>query len=510
MSGTAHSRNRPRPGFGARTRAFEDPRAFVTRVRIVVSRVKPGSGPAGRTLLLLLALLWLGWPRPGVPEPKPGAGTVILVGGVLRFNQRDVWNRIVGQAPELVIIAAAGDRPKLYGGFAQRALERHGAFAELLPVAVDPAEFGVGHRHATGDPALVGKVREAAGVFFVGGAPQRLAEVLFRADGSPTPMAAAVAEMYAAGGTVVGGVPGVNGLFTGIDALEALATGRIAPARLHRGLGLMGEEWLVDQHAFTAGRFAEILVAMRQLGIARGLGVGTDTAAVVEGGRLEVVGAGGVLLLDLSGSLNGSESRNGAESRNGSESRNGAGNRNEAGHRNEPESRSGSMSRSGAGSRSGSMSRSEYENQSQEASGPMQGFRLSGARLSYLEHGDRLDMRTLEVRPAAAKRDGFEIDPGAGERQPFAQARPAAGDLFARGRLLQLLHEAIDGPGGEASGFVFPEGEGGGVRGFRFRFHPQPETRGWLSALSGIERYTILNLGLEIAPVRREDVQDMR
>lgn len=498
MSGTALSRNRPCSGFGARTRAFRDPRAFVTRVRIVAPRAKPGSGPAGRTLLLLFALLWLGWPRPGVPEPKPGAGTVILVGGVLRFNQRDVWNRIVGQAPELVIIAAAGDRPKLYGGFAQRALERHGAFAGLLPVAVDPAEFGVGHRHATGDPALVAKVREAAGVFFVGGAPQRLAEVLFRADGSPTPMAAAVAEMYAAGGTVVGGVPGVNGLFTGVDAMEALATGRIAPARLHRGLGLMGEGWLVDQHAFTAGRFAEILVAMRQLGIERGLGVGADTAAVVEGGRLEVVGDGGVLLLDLSGSLNGTESRNGAGSRNGAESRN------EAGHRNEPESRSGSKSRSG------SESRSEYENQSLEAPDPVQGFRLSNARLSYLEHGDRLDMRTLEVRPAAAKRDGFEIDPGAGERQPFAQVRPAAGDLFARGRLLQLLHEAIDGPGGEASGFVFPEGEGGGGWGFRFRFHPRPETRGWLSALSGIERYTIVNLGLEIAPVRRKDVQDVR
>ena len=492
MFGITRSRNRPCSGFCARIRAFENPRAFVTRVRIAVPRAMSKFGPAGRPLLLVLALLWLGWPRPGVPEPKPGAGTVILVGGVLRFNQSDVWSRIVGHAPELVIIAAAGDRPKLYGGFAQRALERHGAFAELLPVAVDPAEFGVGHRRATGDPALVGKVREAAGVFFVGGAPQRLAEVLFRADGSPTPMAAAVAEMYAAGGAVVGGVPGVSGLFTGIDALEALATGRVAPARIHRGLGLMGEGWLVDQHAFTAGRFAEILVAMRQLGIARGLGVGANTAAVVEGGRLEVVGDEGVLLLDLSGSLNGSGSRNGAGSRNGSESR------------------SGYESRNGSESWSGAESRSEHGNQGLEAPDPMQGFRLSDARLSYLEHGDRLDMRTLEVRPAAAKRDGFGIDPDAEERQPFAQARPAAGGLFAKGRLLQLLHEAIDGPGREASGFVFPEGEGGDVQGFRFRFHPRPETRGWLSALSGIERYTIVNLGLEIAPVRRKDGQGVR
>ena len=460
---------------GARARSFGKPCARITHVRNGVSRAgrKPEPGPVGGTLLLMLALLWLGWPRPGVSEPEPDGGTVILVGGVLRFDQRDVWNRIVGQAPDLVIVAAAGDRPKLYGGFAQRALERHGAFAELLPVAVDPAEFGVGHRRATGDPALVEKVREAAGVFFVGGAPQRLAEVLLRDDGSPTPMAAAVAETYAAGGTVVGGIPGVSGLFTGVDALEALARGRIASARLHRGLGLLGAGWLVDQHAFSAGRFAEILVAMRQLGVARGLVVGANTAAVIEDGRLEVVGAEGVLVIDLSESLDGSGSRG------------------ESGSRSGPEGRSGSEGGGLPGSVQG-------------------GFRLSGVRLSYLEHGDRLDMRTLRVEPAAAKRDGFEIDPDAEERQPFARDRPATGDLFSKGRLLQLLHEAIDGPRREASGFVFPEGEGGDVRGFRFRFHTRPETRGWLSALSGVERYTILDLGLEITPVRRKDVRSMR
>ena len=454
---------------GARARSFGNPCARVMHVRVVASRAgrEPGPGPAGGTLLLMLALLWLGWPRPGVSEPDPDGGTVILVGGVLRFDQRDVWNRIVAHAPDLVIVAAAGDRPKLYGGFAQRALERHGAFAELLPVAVDPAEFGVEHRRATGDPGLVEKVREAAGVFFVGGAPQRLAEVLLRDDGSPTPMAAAVAEMYAAGGTVVGGMPGVSGLFTGVDALEALAGGRIAPARLHRGLGLLGAGWLVDQHAFSAGRFAEILVAMRQLGVARGLVVGANTAAVIEDGRLEVVGAEGVLVIDLSGSLDGSGSRG------------------ESGSRSGPEG--GDLLGSAQG-----------------------GFRLADARLSYLEHGDRLDMRTLRVEPATAKREGFEIDPGTEERQPFAQDRPATGDLFSKGRLLQLLHEAIDGPRREASGFVFPEGEGGDVRGFRFRFHTRPETRGWLSALSGVERYTILDLGLEITPVRRKDVRSMR
>ena len=402
---------------------------------------RPRSHPAsswkksGPILLLIVAGLGLGWPRPGIAEASPGA--VIAVGDVLPFNQRNVWNRIVEHAPELVVIAAASDRPKLYGEFARRALERHGAFAELLPVAVDAAEFGVDPRRAVEDPALVERVREAAGVFFVGGAPQRLARTLFRADGKPTPLANAIVEMHAGGGAVVGGLPGPAALSTGIDALEVLAGGRVPPAQLFRGLGLLMDEWFVDQHVFSPGRFAEMLVAMHQLGIPRGLGVGTETSAVIEDGRVEVVGDEGVLLIDLSRSLAASSSTN--------------------------------------------------------------GFQLTGARLSYLEHGDRFDLSTLEVAPAAAKLDGFELESGGEASDSAAHDRPAAGDLLAVGELLRLLREAIDGPGPEALGFAFPNGEGGAQRGFRFRFHSLDDTRGWLSVHSGADRYTIVNVGLDIS-----------
>ena len=131
---------------------------------------------------------------------------------------------------------------------------------------------------------LVDKTLGAAGVFFVGGAPQRLAEVLLREDGSPTPMGSAVAELHGAGGVIIGGIPGSVGLFTGVDALEVLSSGRIPPRQLFRGLGLVSREWFIDQHAFSPGRLAEMLVAMRQLGIERGIGIGADTAAVIGGG----------------------------------------------------------------------------------------------------------------------------------------------------------------------------------------------------------------------------------
>ena len=397
----------------------------------------------GALLFVVVAGLWPG--GAGIAaEARPG--TLVLVGDVLRFNQGDVWNRITRSAPDLVVIAAANDRPKLYGGFAVRALQRHGAFAELLPLAADFAEFGVDHRRAVVDPALIDKVREASGVFFVGGAPQRLAGVLVAADGSRTPAGRAVAEVHAAGGTVVGGIPGSAVLSTGVDALEALAKGRVPAGRIGRGLGLAPEGWFIDQHAFSPGRLAEILVAMRQLGMTRGMGIGPDTSALMAGGEVEVIGDEGMLLIELS---------------------------------EEPAGR-------------------DFPD----------GFRLEGARLSYLEPGDRFDLSTLEVTPAAPKLNGFEMEYREEDAAAPDGERPVIVDLFARGQLLRLLREALDGTRREAYAYAFPEDAGDDTRGFRFRFHSLPGTAGWLSVDSGMERYTILNVGLEIAGVRRGDVAE--
>ena len=387
-------------------------------------------------LLAAMALVAAGFPSAGTADDQPGE--LMLVGDVLPFNQGTVWRRITASAADIVIIAAASDRPKLYGDFARRALERHGAFAELLPLAVDSAEFGTDPRSVVADPAMVEKVRDASGVFFVGGAPQRLAEVLMHADGSPSPMARAVADAYASGAVVVGGIPAGAGLATGVDAFEALARGRVPSAGLFPGLELVPAGWFVDQHAFSPGRLAEILVAMRQLDLARGIGIGPDTAAVIDGDRVEVVGDGGIILIDLSISRAAPDGRD--------------------------------------------------------------GFRLAGARLSYLEHGDVFDMNTLAVLPAAPKRDGFEIDPDESDREPSGSAPPVVDDLLTEGRLPELLRQALDGAGNEVIGVAPGRGASTGERGFRFRFHSVPETIGWLSVESGPARYTIVNVGLEISP----------
>ena len=79
-------------------------------------------------------------------------------------------------------------------------------------------------------------------------------------------------------------------------------------------------------------------------------------------------------------------------------------------------------------------------------------------------------------------------------------------DFFAAGQLLRLLREALDGARREAFGFAFPEGEGDDGRGFRFHFHSRAETAGWLSVDSGMERYTMSNVGLAVVPVTRREM----
>ena len=400
-------------------------------------------------VLLVLLSIGCGWPRPGSAQLE--TGTLVLVGDILRSNHPVLWKRIFDLASrdlaDLAIVAAANSRPKLYGGFAKRALERYGAFVELLPVALDPDEFGIPYQQAVSDRALVEKVREGGGVFFVGGAPQRLAHVLLDADGSPTPMAKAIADVYAAGGIIVGGIPGPAGVHTGYDAMSALERGRFQERHLYRGLGLLAEGWYVDQHFFTAGRFAETLVAMRQLGLSYGLGIGANTAAVVEAGHAEVVGEEGVMVIDLSGVA--------------------------------PDA-------GGSG-----------------------GFSLRGARLSYLDYGDRFDMHAKKAIPHASKIDGFEMEPGADGPSMEAADAVVLGDVFARGRLVQLMREALDGAANEAIGLAFRDTAGIGERGYRFRLYTGPDSVGWLSADARGRRFTILNIQLDVTPVTRKEINEL-
>ncbi len=391
---------------------------------------------------ILLLSVTLGMTGPAINAEDATPGTLILIGGVLSLKQRVVWTRISELAGgEVVVIPAANERSRLYGNYAVRGLTRSGLFARLLPVAVSPDEFNSHYRQASRSPDLVEQVRDADAVFFVGGAPQRLAKVLFNEDGSATPLAAAIEQVYADGGIIIGGIPGLAGAHTGMDALYVLQQGQLPEQQLYRGLGLIDEDWYVDQHFFVAGRFAETLVTMHQRSVDFGIGVGPNAAAVIRDDELEVIGEAGLVIVDLSRATSAVDDA---------------------------------------------------------------GFNLKGVRLSYLGDGDRVDMRTARISPHSSKLDGFEIHPSPDGQEAVRENSLVVDDVLAGDHLVQLLVAALDGEGNQSTGLAFHQRRERRAGGFRFRFYAASDTAGWLSVGSGGERYTALNVYLDVTPLSGE------
>jgi cyanophycinase len=382
-----------------------------------------------------------------------GGGPVVLVGGVLRYDNATVWRRIValagGEGARIAVIPAATGRPRIYGGFAVRALAQHGADATLLPVAPPDEAFDLPPGDAVRDPSILELIGAADGVFFTGGAPQRVAQLLHEA-GKPTPLAAALKELHARGGLIAGANAGAVAISTGIAAPSALRTGLPTGAAVP-GLALLDDRWLFDQHVFTHHRLAVSLVAMHELGVPNALGVGVNAAVVIRDGEAEVIGNGGALVLRLTAP--------------------------------------GGVARAAGGS-----------------------FEAGDVAVSYLADGDRLSFRNLAVTPAPRKREGFPVDPRAPDHEPWVSGPAFHQDPFVNPALTRgLLFYAFDGSRGESVGLVLPAPDGAPADdGFRFRFHRGPDTRGWQSGAGGSPDFTVVGLRLDVTGVTDDEVRRLQ
>lgn len=371
------------------------------------------------------------------PVVASSTSTLMLVGDVLPLNNKLIWRNLVKIANrndgENLVISAANYRPKLYGEFSVRAFERYGEFAVLLPIAEVFQEFSTDYRIETQSPETATAIENSSSVFFVGGSPHRLSDILFDKDGSPTKAANAIRKAHETGKLIVGGIPGSKVVVTA-SATKPLVEGRIDDTAIHQGLGIMKESWYVDQYFFTTGRFAVALVAMHQFNMKYGIGVAPETAAVVHGNQIEILGDQGVIIIDLS---------------------------------------------------EASISVSE------------DGINMVGVRLSYLENGDTLNMDTLEVIPYGPKTQDFELT-----HIPVSDSERSneiAVNMFERGKLLELMARMFDDTLYRQIGVVHDEDT---KKGFQFRFYTDEKSKGWLSTSTGEERFTLLNVLVDIVPIQ--------
>lgn len=407
--------------------------AFAQPQREASSRVAAAAQAAGSTAAVETH-------GPAVPH-----GYAVPIGGALGYDNDAVWSKLVtlsgGPGSRWVVFATAAGDPQATGERIAGTLRRHGAVADVIPVA--PRLPGVDLAAAVRDARWIDAVRGARGVFFSGGAQERIVDTL-QPGGASTPLLDAIRDVQRAGGVIAGTSAGAAIMSTRMfrDAVDVLAVlkGALRDGReTDRGLGFIAPDVFVDQHFLRRGRIARLLPAMVAYGATLGIGVDEDTAAVVQGDFVEVVGARGVLVVDLSGVRAAREP-----------------------------------------------------------------FELRGARLSYLEAGDRYDLRRREVLPSAAKRDGRRLDPAAPGFAPYYDDAPFLPDVTAEGALTTGLVHVVDGRTGEVRALATDAGRPGPrpELGFEFRLHRGPDTLAWFTSTTGREAYTIANVRLDVTPVR--------
>jgi cyanophycinase len=380
-------------------------------------------------------------------------GSLVIVGGALRYTQTDVWKTIVelagGSGAKIAVFPTASSDPLKNGSRSVAALNEAGAGAFLLPLWLerrDPDATPIDIKQAVADPKLIEQVKSARGVYFIGGSQARITSALGSSAGDRTPMLEAIWDVYRRGGVVAGSSAGAAVMSRMMireppGVLKSLEDGLSLGKDLSPGLGFLDPAWFVDQHCLVRGRFARDLVAMQTLGIRYGVGIDENTAVVVRNGRsMSVIGYKGAIVLDLS----------------------------------------------------------------QATTDPtIQRFNLKNARLTYLDRGDALDLQTLELTPSAEKKGDQFIDPSSPTFRPARDATLFAIDILGNLALPDLLGKLIDNKRAEAIGLAFDGAAArqGPTPGFEFRFYRAADSVGWYTSASGASAYTVANIHLDIRPV---------
>ncbi len=397
---------------------------------------------------LLVWLVW-GFANAANASEDPRTGSLVIMGGSERFRNGEIWEEIRdlagGPGAKIAVFPTACTDPIRDARKLMTTLKKFDLEPFLVPLAAKG--FDIEPAACVQDTEWVERVRNADGVFFIGGRQDRIVDSLTAADGSKTPMLEAVWNVYRQGGVIAGTSAGAAVMSRmmyrdGPNPLTALRNGVTDGKELGAGLGFLDRDWFVDQHALVRGRFARTIVAMHSQGIEFGLGVDENTALIVENGnKARVVGHKGVLLIKLS----------------------------EA-----------------------------------KRDRSIKGFNLKNVQLSYLDQGDAIDLDTHKVTPADEKMDDQILDPNSEDFDPYYNHAMFYADVLGNCVVPDLLGRLIDNKNSEAIGLAFNAGDALSEPsdGFEFKFYRGKDSIGWFTADYGGEDYTVLNIHLDIRPIR--------
>jgi cyanophycinase len=379
----------------------------------------------------------------------PTPGPAVVIGGGLREGNAGVWERIValagGRGARIAVLPTASGDPEAAAKDTVATLRRYGADAFWIPVA--PGLKGTDALAAARDPRWVEQIAGAGGVYFTGGAQADIVDTL-EPGGHPSPLLEAIRALQRRGGVIAGSSAGAaimsRTMIRDAEDVFAVLKGRMREGHeLGTGLGFATDRFIVDQHFLARGRIGRLLPVMVERGFTVGLGVDEDTAAIVNGDSVEVIGASGVLLIEL--------------------------------------------------------------DEADRAPG-RKPFAVRNARLSLLADGDRVDLRTRTVTPSESKLAGQLVDPMAAGFKPEYEGVPFYLDVLGAHTVREAMVRLLDSAASEARGLAFdpraPADDPLRDLGFEFRFYKAPGTRGWYASVGDSESYTVVAMRLDVTPVR--------
>jgi cyanophycinase len=136
-------------------------------------------------------------------------------------------------------------------------------------------------------------LEDAGGVFFTGGDQLRIASQI-----GDTPIERSIRAIWESGGVIAGTSAGASVMSEVMLVRGASAEShRIGDLHMSAGLGLI-RDVVIDQHFAERGRIGRLLGAVSQNPRILGVGVDENTAFVLEGNVMRVIGHGAVYVVD--------------------------------------------------------------------------------------------------------------------------------------------------------------------------------------------------------------------
>ncbi|MBP0445271.1 cyanophycinase [Roseomonas sp. SSH11] len=222
---------------------------------------------------------------------RKGSGPLIIIGGHEdKDGERIILKEVAKyvRGGRLVIATVASHQPE---GYFDAYKEAFGALG-----VTDLVELYVQERSEAQDEEKLHLFDGATGVFFSGGDQLRISSQL-----GDTPVERRVREIHEAGGVIAGTSAGASAMSdTMLVKGKGQETHRIGDLHLAAGLGLV-RDVIIDQHFAERGRIGRLLGAVAQNPRELGIGIDEDTAIILRGDNFEVIGSGGVYVVDGGG-----------------------------------------------------------------------------------------------------------------------------------------------------------------------------------------------------------------